>query len=230
MNYFLLFSIYIAVFYVIDSSLISSNYDKKEEKNINNKNQKKWEIISNIIMLLLLLIVFIIIMFKVKYASWIFLALLYILQFTVYLINLFEILIYKDEEDLKQFDIQVILLLPLSIIQLYNLTKDANILNININDVNWYLLINVLKNFIYSFFTFMYFFIFIKEMKKFLDRKNIIKSKNKNLKVFKFLDYTYDNCKKKSRNKVYFGVYNRYFYTFKKFDIFSSNNIYILFT
>ena len=187
MNYFLLFSIYIAVFYVIDSSLISSNYDKKEEKNINNKNQKKWEIISNIIMLLLLLIVFIIIMFKVKYASWIFLALLYILQFTVYLINLFEILIYKDEEDLKQFDIQVILLLPLSIIQLYNLTKDANILNIN-------------------------------------------KSKNKNLKVFKFLDYTYDNCKKKSRNKVYFGVYNRYFYTFKKFDIFSSNNIYILFT
>ncbi len=40
MNYFLLFSIYIAVFYVIDSSLISSNYDKKEEKNINNKNQK----------------------------------------------------------------------------------------------------------------------------------------------------------------------------------------------
>ena len=215
MNYFLLFSIYIAVFYVIDSSLISSNYDKKEEKNVNNKNQKKWEIISNIIMLLLLLIVFIIIMFKVKYASWIFLALLYILQFTVYLINLFEILIYKDEEDLKQ---------------LYNLTKDANILNININDVNWYLLINVLKNFIYSFFTFMYFFIFIKEMKKFLDRKNIIKSKNKNLKVFKFLDYTYDNCKKKSRNKVYFGVYNRYFYTFKKFDIFSSNNIYILFT
>lgn len=230
MNYFLLFSIYIVVFYVIDSSLISSNYDKKEEKNINNKNQKKWEIISNIIMLLLLLIVFIIIMFKVKYASWIFLALLYILQFTVYLINLFEILIYKDEEDLKQFDIQVILLLPLSIIQLYNLTKDANILNININDVKWYLLINVLKNFIYSFFTFMYFFIFIKEMKKFLDRKNIIKSKNKNLKVFKFLDYTYDNCKKKSRNKVYFWVYNRYFYTFKKFDIFSSNNIYILFT
>ena len=230
MSYFHIFSLYIAIFYVIDSSLISSNYGVKEEKNINNKNQRKWEIISNIIILLLLLIVFIIIVIKVKYASWIFSTLLYILPFTIYLIKLFEILMYKDEEKLKQFDIQVILLLPLSIIQLYNLTKDTDILNINVNNVNWYLLINVLKNFTYSFFTFIYFFIFVKEMKKFLDRKNIIKSKNKNLKVFKFLDYTYDNCKKKSRNKVYFGVYNRYFYTFKKFDIFSSNNIYILFT
>ena len=230
MSYFHILSLYIAIFYVIDSSLISSNYGVKEEKNINNKNQRKWEIISNIIILLLLLIVFIIIVIKVKYASWIFSTLLYILPFTIYLIKLFEILMYKDEEKLKQFDIQAILLLPLSIIQLYNLTKDTDILNINVNNVNWYLLINVLKNFTYSFFTFIYFFIFVKEMKKFLYRKNIIKSKNKNLKVFEFLDYTYDNCKKKSRNKVYSLVYNRYFYTFKRLYIFNSNNVYILFT
>ena len=39
MSYFHIFSLYIAIFYVIDSSLISSNYGVKEEKNINNKNQ-----------------------------------------------------------------------------------------------------------------------------------------------------------------------------------------------
>ena len=96
MSYFHIFSLYIAIFYVIDSSLISSNYGVKEEKNINNKNQRKWEIISNIIILLLLLIVFIIIVIKVKYASWIFSTLLYILPFTIYLIKLFEILMYKN--------------------------------------------------------------------------------------------------------------------------------------
>jgi len=194
------------VLYIIDSCLIgiNDNYYNRLEKEEITKKAQKWENISNLIIMLIVFSIIIIMCIKISTFAIAFYIGAYGLSFALYISILINILL-KKEKNIFSDELKIIVATPIVLILVYEFIGNniPNLLSVvEKYTIELFILKNIVKYFVVTFFISMDIFIFIKELYLFIKFKRKNKKECNNKKVFeKFdvLEYEYSNCKNKKR-------------------------------
>lgn len=194
------FTFFTIIMYVINEFFILKNEsDIKNGENEKSEVQKikKWEFISNIMIIILLLIIIIILIIKFNWLAIGYNIIYYGGCILIYSFILINILLKNKEENISEIELRALILMPVLIITFYDVFgKELQFLTSG--TIEMFIIKNIIKYFICIFFIFMDIFIFLMQIKKFLELKNKNKPKVEKSEIkFNIIDFEYTNAKGK---------------------------------
>ena len=175
----LFFTFFTIIMYVINEILILKNESNiKNDENEKNefKKIKRWEIFSNFAIMVLFLTIIIFLVIKFNWLAIGYNIIYYGGCALIYSFILINILLKNKEEKISSYELRALMLIPLLIVSVYDIFgKELQVLTSG--TIEMFIIKNIIKYFIGIFFIFMDIFIFLMQIKQFLELKNKNKQK-----------------------------------------------------
>lgn len=201
----LFFTFFTIIMYVINEILILKNESNiKNDENEKNefKKIKRWEIFSNFAIMVLFLTIIIFLVIKFNWLAIGYNIIYYGGCALIYSFILINILLKNKEEKISSYELRALMLIPLLIVSVYDIFgKELQVLTSG--TIEMFIIKNIIKYFIGIFFIFMDIFIFLMQIKQFLELKNKNKQKVEKDEIkFNIIDFEYINAK--GKKGIYF--------------------------